>query len=72
MLHSGGQDLTYSPLVERKQRLRAILPKNSQSVLFCDHVEADGEELFALACRRDLEGIVAKDKFGPYLEDSAQ
>jgi bifunctional non-homologous end joining protein LigD len=72
LLHCDGQDLIYSPLVERKQRLRAILPKNSQSVLFGDHVEAAGEELFALACKRDLDGIVAKHKFGPYLEDSAQ
>ena len=28
--------------------------------------------MFALACKRDLEGIVAKHKFGPYREDSAQ
>jgi bifunctional non-homologous end joining protein LigD len=72
LLYCDGLDLTYSPLVERKQRLRAILPKPSQSVLFCDHVEATGEELFALACKRDLEGIVAKHKFGPYLQDGAQ
>jgi bifunctional non-homologous end joining protein LigD len=65
LLQCDGLDLTYSPLVERKQRLRAILPKNSQSVLFCDHIEAAGEELFALACKRDLECIVAKHKFGP-------
>ena len=47
--HCDGQDLTYSPLVERKHRFRAILPKDSQSVLYCDHMEATGEELFALA-----------------------
>jgi len=35
-------------------------------------IEAAGEELFALACNRDLEGIVAKHKFGPYLQDAAQ
>jgi bifunctional non-homologous end joining protein LigD len=72
LLHCDGQDLRYSPLVERKQRLRSILPKNSQSVLFCDYIEADGEKLFALACKKDLEGIVAKHKFGPYLQASAQ
>ena len=41
-------------------------------VLVCDHVEAAGEELFALACKRDLEDIMARHKFGPYLQDSAQ
>jgi hypothetical protein len=42
------------------------------SVLYCDHIEADGEKLFAVASKRDLEGIVAKHSFGPYLQDSAQ
>lgn len=72
LLHWDGQDLNYSPLVERKHRLRAILPKRSQSMLFCDHIEAAGDELFALARKKDLEGIVTKHKFGPYLQDSAQ
>jgi hypothetical protein len=30
-------------------------------------VETAGEQLFHLACMRDLEGIVAKRKFDPYL-----
>ena len=41
-------------------------------MLFCDHIEAAGEKLFALACKRDLEGILAEHKFGPYLQDTAQ
>ena len=51
LLHCDGQDLMYSPLVERKQRLRAILPKDCQSILYCD-IEAAGEDLFALACKK--------------------
>jgi len=31
-----------------------------------DHLEERGEELFRLACREDLEGIVAKWKNGLY------
>jgi hypothetical protein len=31
----------------------------------------DGESLFRLACAHDLEGIVAKRKFDPYLEGPA-
>jgi ATP-dependent DNA ligase len=72
LLDSDGQYLTYSPLMERKQRFRAILPKESQSVVYCDHVEAAGEELFALVCKRDLDGIVAKHKFGRYLQYAGQ
>jgi len=31
-----------------------------------------GERLFQLACKRDIEGIVAKRKFDPYLLDNAK
>jgi hypothetical protein len=31
-----------------------------------------GEELFALTCELDLEGIVAKHKFSPYISDGDQ
>jgi ATP-dependent DNA ligase len=30
------------------------------SVLYVDHIQGKGEELFRLACREDVEGIVAK------------
>ena len=32
-------------------------------------MELAGEEFFWLACQRDLEGIVAKRRFDPYLLD---
>ncbi len=71
LLFCDGQDLRYSRLTERKHRLRSILPTSSERVLYCDHVEGDGESLFRLACDNDLEGIVAKRKFDPYLPDQA-
>src|SRR5579864_4477158 len=71
LLWCDGQDLRYSPLTERKQKLRTILPTGSDRVLYCDHVEGDGEGLFQVACDNDLEGIVAKCKFDPYIEKQA-
>jgi ATP-dependent DNA ligase len=62
-----GKDLRYLPLCDRKLRLRAVAPKHGERLLYCDHVEADGEGLFQLAREHDLEGIVAKDKRAPYL-----
>jgi ATP-dependent DNA ligase len=47
--------------------LRRVLHSDMASVLYCSHVERDGEKLFKLACQHDLEGIVAKHRFGPYL-----
>ena len=44
----------------------------AERFLYCDHIEERGEYLFRLACKRDLEGIVAKRKFDPYLQDNAK
>ena len=44
---------------------------SGERLLYCDHVEHDGEGLFRLACEYDLEGIVAKRKSDPYLLDQA-
>jgi bifunctional non-homologous end joining protein LigD len=66
-----GEDLRYVPLMERKAKLRALVSKRSDHLLFCDHVETHGEKLFALACKKDLEGIVAKRKYDPYIVGEA-
>lgn len=72
LLWHDGQDLRYSPLTERKHKLRSVLPTDSERILYCDHIEGDGESLFRLACDNDLEGIVAKRKFDPYLAGQAE
>ena len=64
-----GEDLRYLPLSDRKLRLRAVVPNRAERLLYCDHVEAEGEGLFRLVCEHDLEGIVAKRKGHPYLPD---
>ena len=50
-------------LADRKHRLRGVVPHEAERLLYCDHIEERGEHLFRLACKRDLEGIVAKRKF---------
>ena len=69
LLSRDGEDLRYLPLQERKHRLRSVVPSQGERLLYCDHVELAGEEFFWLACERDLEGIVAKRRFDPYLLD---
>lgn len=67
-----GEDLRYLPLVHRKQRLRAVVPKRAERLFYVDHVEEHGEELFRLACENDLEGIVAKHLAYPYAIGTAE
>ena len=61
------EDTRYLPLIDRKLRLRSVVPKQGERLLYCDHVEQDGEGLFRLVCENDLEGIVAKHRYAPYL-----
>ena len=70
LLWCDGNDLRYSPLIERKARLHAITPQRGAWLLYSGHVERDGEEFFKLAREHDLEGIVAKHRFSPYILDS--
>lgn len=64
--HEDTGDLRHLPLIERKLRLRALVPKDAERLLYCDHAERDGQELYRLACEHDLEGIVAKQRHSPY------
>jgi len=59
-LLAGGEDLTGNPLIERKRRLRNIMPRVQSRLLYVDHLERRGCGLYHAACERDLEGIVGK------------
>ena len=68
MLSINGADLCSLPLLEHMRRLRAVLSPTSR-VLYLDHIEARGVDLFRAACDRDLEGIVGKWAHGRYNMD---
>lgn len=66
VLNADGDDLTALELLQRKKRLRAIIPHRASRLLYLDAVEQQGKRLYRLACKRDLEGIVAKWMRGIY------
>jgi bifunctional non-homologous end joining protein LigD len=66
ILELNGRDLRSLPLLKRKELLKRLTPARNPSLLYVDHVQGKGEELFRVACREDLEGIVAKWKHGLY------
>jgi bifunctional non-homologous end joining protein LigD len=65
LLWHDGEDLRQLPLVERKCRLRRLI-KGRAGLLFAEQIQGSGVELFKAICDRDLEGIVAKHRLGPY------
>src|SRR5690349_13622505 len=57
------------PLVDRKRRLRRIMPAIDSRLLYVDHIAERGVALFSAACERDTEGIVGKWAQGRYTSD---
>jgi bifunctional non-homologous end joining protein LigD len=64
-LRLDGQDVRDLPLRERKAKLRRTL-RFKGHVRFSPHRNEHGEELFRDACRRGLEGVMAKLADSPY------
>src|SRR6202166_890459 len=67
LLYLNGRDLRQLPLIERKEKLRALIEKSGlQDVICGKYVEGRGVDLFNEVVRRNLEGVVAKRKTGTY------
>lgn len=60
LLYLDGHDLRALPLEQRKGILKQVLP-DFYNVKISDHVEDNGVDLFELAKKNDIEGIVAKN-----------
>jgi bifunctional non-homologous end joining protein LigD len=71
LLTCNGKDLRTERLLDRKHELRRLLAKTSPPfpLRYAEHVERSGTALFQRVRELDLEGIVAKQKFGPYVTE---
>jgi bifunctional non-homologous end joining protein LigD len=67
LLAVDGEDLRDWPLINRKRRLRSIIPPRSSRPLYAEHVVGRRRDFFSVACEHDLEGIVGKFAQGRYL-----
>ncbi len=65
-----GKDLRTERLLDRKQELRRLLARSHDSPLkYTEDIDGHGMALFQRVCELDLEGVVAKQKFGPYVAE---
>ena len=62
----GGKDLRGLPLLERKERLRALLPKDPL-LIYSEHLPEHGKRYFREVQKAGLEGIIAKRAQSRYL-----
>ncbi|KQO77576.1 DNA ligase D [Rhizobium sp. Leaf262] len=68
LLFSDEGDLRELPLLERKEKLQALLSSVESDPLlrFVEHFETGGDAVLKSACRLSLEGIVSKQADAPY------
>jgi len=69
LLHLNGHNLRGSGLLQRKALLAAILAhsEDGSKIQLCEHISAQGADVFAKACRLGAEGIVSKLASAPYV-----
>lgn len=66
LLELDGKNLRDLPLRERKDKLRALISAGKAPLVYSDHIETEGDAMFARACALKLEGIIAKRADAPY------
>ena len=66
LLHLDSVDLRESPLIERKERLKALLANAAPCLHYSDHVIGQGPAFYEKACAMHVEGIVSKRTDAPY------
>jgi len=71
LLELDGEDLTRLPLVDRKERLKAILPAKSPHIRYSDHIQGNGEKLLNSFCQAGIEGVVSKLATAKYVGSRA-
>ena len=61
-------------LLDRKQELRRLLARSTATspLKYTEYIDGCGTALFQRVFELDLEGIVAKQKFGPYVTEREQ
>src|SRR5436309_5746845 len=70
LLTCNGKDLRTERLLDRKQELRRLLaPSPDAPLKYTEYIDGCGMALFRRVCELDLEGIVAKQKFSPYVTE---
>jgi bifunctional non-homologous end joining protein LigD len=69
LMFENAADLRKQPLLERKKRLKAILPRD-KLIAFSSHRKGDGKKFFAEAEQKGLEGLMAKRADSTYTSGS--
>ena len=66
LLINDGEDIRKLPYLERKKRLKLLIPHSNERVRYGEHVESGGATMFKSVTAAGGEGIIAKRMTAPY------
>jgi bifunctional non-homologous end joining protein LigD len=66
LIELNGDDRRRDPFEVGKATLASVVTKGGPGIRFNEHIEGDGQTIFAHACKMGLEGIVSKRKDSRY------
>jgi bifunctional non-homologous end joining protein LigD len=66
LLYLDGFDLRGARLADRTHLLEELLADASERILYTEHLQGDGAEIYERACAMGLEGIISKQRDAPY------
>ncbi|WP_291710681.1 non-homologous end-joining DNA ligase [Bradyrhizobium sp.] len=68
LLYLEGFDLTEAALVERKRILKMLFDETGlqSPIVYSEHLQTDGNQMLAHACKLKFEGIISKNAQAPY------
>ncbi|MFW6077016.1 MAG: non-homologous end-joining DNA ligase [Hyphomicrobiales bacterium] len=68
LLEINGEDMRKRPQIDRKARLEEIVGTYGEqgAIYYSEHVQGEGEKVFASLCEQGQEGIVSKRADAPY------
>jgi len=67
LLHLNGKSMAALPLIERKERLRALFKRPIHGLRFSDHVVGNGPRFLEEARQLGVEGVISKRIDRPYV-----
>ena len=72
ILFHNGEDLRGKSQLNRKERLKELIDMLDPPLLYSEHQEGDGQELFEAASRVKYEGIISKRIDAPYRSERGE
>ncbi len=72
LLHLDGVDLRKLPLVERRDRLKQLVADSAPRIQFSEELPGTPQQVFDVADKAGLEGVVCKQADSPYVSGKAK